>query len=522
MKKINKKYIVAYIICLFFAFIQYFIFRQEINNIFIVEGTFKHIMFIIYKVIALFISSFIFFLAYYLFINRKKYKIFIKYFFTYFSIMLILLFLCWPGIFKGDEYYTLESILKLDIVWMQSLYTSLFYIIALCIIPTIASITFLQILIISIIVGYIMANIEKNLNNKKLTYLLYIALLLPPVIDNNLFTLRSSLISYIFLLLIFHLIFYIKDKQKKRLIYCSLLSCILANWKMEFMYLPVFVLFYIVIELRRKLNFKKVIIIILCFLITYGALGGFYPNKTPKGYLIIATVNPLSMLSQYEGIEDTVSTQDIKNIEKFTTFDNMKKLAVCHNVDGGNGGNYALGGKALTSYLFSYFKLVMKNPIKFIKVRAKTFLATNMATANDRANHTGAEKISAQWDLILGKIDLNKMFKGTESIFGINFKKKVISTILMRNIDDYTPNYLNNLFYNIIPQVTLGIIFMLYYILKKKSFKAFILFTEIFQIAIIFVSAPASFWMYYMPLYLLLNFTLIYFVIEYIDNKNKM
>ena len=76
--------------------------------------------------------------------------------------MLIFLILLWLGIFLGDESYTLSNVTDLKIAYTQHYITCIFYMPSLCIIPTIGKITFFQILIISCIVGYVLAYIENK------------------------------------------------------------------------------------------------------------------------------------------------------------------------------------------------------------------------------------------------------------------------------------------------------------------------------------------------------------------------
>ena len=106
--------------------------------------------------------------------------------------------LTWPGIFKGDEFYVIRAALSFTMSGAQSGITSLFYMVSLLFFPSMASITFIQILLICTIFSVIMHDLFSVLSGKK-RYLLFLPFILLPVIDGNLFTLRATLVGWIFL-----------------------------------------------------------------------------------------------------------------------------------------------------------------------------------------------------------------------------------------------------------------------------------------------------------------------------------
>ena len=130
--------------------------------------------------------------------KNVKSKFWMIYFFINFTILLFV----WPGIFKGDEFYMMPVIMRMKIQWTQSLLTTLLYQIALMILPYLFSITLLQIIIISTIASEIYIRIYSFIENKRLANLLFIPFCLLPVLDNNQFTLRTSIISWLFVFLL--------------------------------------------------------------------------------------------------------------------------------------------------------------------------------------------------------------------------------------------------------------------------------------------------------------------------------
>ena len=151
----NKKRIINVLISLLISGIYYIFALKEIYRIFDQRYDYQRFRLVVGCFFGYIVLNIIILTVGYFVRNRKKHILFIKHFLIYFGIMSFFLFLSWPGIFKGDEFYVIPTNLQLEVNYIQSLYTNIFYILSLCIIPTVGGITFFQVLIISIIVGYI-------------------------------------------------------------------------------------------------------------------------------------------------------------------------------------------------------------------------------------------------------------------------------------------------------------------------------------------------------------------------------
>ena len=252
--------------------------------------------------------------------KSKKAKAFLKYFSIYFGIMFVFLILTWPGIFKGDEFYVFLGLPIFRLNYMQHYLLSSFYIISLMIFPAMATITFLQILIISSIVGYILMKLEEILENKKLVWLFFIPLLLLPTIDNNLFPLRNSIITYLLLLIIFEIfMLYIKKKKnieisKKEYIKIIAFASICGALKTEYMVL----IFLIPIALIFLLQIKvKDMILYFAIMLTLSIIINI-PQKNPynNSYILTAMINPLSTIVADENAKN-ITDEDIKKIDSY-------------------------------------------------------------------------------------------------------------------------------------------------------------------------------------------------------------
>ena len=516
--KKHKDYIIAGICSLVLSAIWYARIAHTLTDIFHYTDE-QRPQFYLYCLCGYLILSSLLFAIYYFFKNRKKHKAFIKYFLIYFGIMMVFLILAWPGIFKGDEFYTIPSVTKMKFEYGQHYFTSIFYALSLSIVPTLAGITFFQIVIISAIVAYILAGVERLLKHSRLAYLLLIPLLLPPVIDNNLFTLRSSINAFLFLLVIFQLIFYAKDHRHSRLISLGIACCLLGNWKSEFIYVPILVVIYLLLFQRHNFNLRKFAIWGGVFLISFTLLR--IPQSALKNYKLTLIANPMSSMALIcDNLETSLSQEDVAYLASIISPEDLRKYASYYNVDALFHFKPGLTEEDETRLTKIFLKLAIKNPTCFIDARSLTYAATNYPTDDDRPNHTGAEAVSDQWTLDLaGNTYLKDNFAYTENPFGEDFKRWFVTTLLMRNYDDYKPNDFNHIFYNVTPPVIIGTVLMIYFAIRRRWQDASIFFIELAQFPIIFVSAPANFWMYYVGLYILLCTTICYYGIIKIDER---
>lgn len=140
---------------------------------------------------------------------------FVKHFLIYFVSMIIFLMIIWPGHFVWDEMHVINYTQEYTIFMWQSVITQIYYAIALLIYPSVISIVVLQILVISLVVAFIQAKIERFYKNKWFNVIIYLLFLLPAIIINNLYILRLPIYSYIILLFFAILLF--DNKEKKSL-----------------------------------------------------------------------------------------------------------------------------------------------------------------------------------------------------------------------------------------------------------------------------------------------------------------
>lgn len=151
------------------------------------------------------------------------------------SINLIFLLLIWPGNWINDELGVLENAKSFEYYSWQNYLTVVFFSLCVMTIPSAIAIPIIQIIFISYAFAYFV-NYISEIVKTKWVWLLYLVLLLPPVIYNNLYPLRITMYTYIELIFLTWL--YKKYKEKdlfdiKTVAISAIMIFILAFWRSE-------------------------------------------------------------------------------------------------------------------------------------------------------------------------------------------------------------------------------------------------------------------------------------------------
>ena len=525
-KKIKEKlYKVIYglVALIVMIFVSYIIYNNAIKTFMIeTDEELKFYLLIIASILIVCLTIFYIFN----FLNKvfkeksEKHKKLLTYFLVYFGIMLGFILMTWPGIFKGDEFILLRmnSFLKIELI--QHYLTNFFYIICRMIIPNIAGIVIILNIVISSIVSYIMYNIEKRIEHKKLVWLLLIPLLFFPVIDNNLFPLRNSIVTYIFLVIMLKLIWLFKDNNisKKDIITLVILTALISALKTEFIYVvPIVALIFLILY---KIKFRKVILGLACTLILMEIINIPQKDENNNTYILTAVLNPLQNILASKEINSPNLEEDLKNIDAIIDHNLLVQKASYTNIPAyfGDGVKWVSTFEEKINFIKSSLRLFIYNFDTFLQSRWETFKYTT-GLVPDYINHTGHE--DASWTLDLNYINFDRLvFNNSPKFLNYELRKDVISILNCRNINDYNKtNFLHQIIYNVIPQIIILLGILICSIIKKNKLYLWISLLCLLQFPIIFLTAPAAFWMYYMPLYMSANILIFYILIQFIDTR---
>lgn len=454
--------------------------------------------------------------------RNRKFLSYFKYFCVYGLVMGILFLMTWPGIFKGDEFYVIKSALTLDLSPAQTGLTSFFYIVCLMVFPSMATITALQLLIICTIFAYIMKNMFDCYPGRK-TRLMMIPFLLLPVLDANLFTLRASLVGWLSLF-VFASTFFAYKKGTLSLsnaVLLSVLTGLVIAWRSEFVYL--LLLLPLTFAFLKLCSPKRAVCMMLVIALSFTICN--VPNKIALNgsnkYPISLVLNPVANLFRHvEELKGPDVYDDVQTINELVDAAKLRQNASVRNIS-----QYwlipdVLPKEQLNRFMKASLRLIIYNPGLFLYYRTLTYLHTNGFYKNE-TNHPGGESISAIRSLVYYDIDFKNLFVLSSPPLGLTLREKVISFLGCRDYtkEQVTTNRLLPVFYNSLPTLVFCLLGLILSIFQKRKDLFCLQALTLIQVPLIFLTAPAMFFMYYFCFYLCGYFVSFLQLVDFLENK---
>ena len=471
---------------------------------------------------------------YFLYKNYKTYKREVSIFFTYAIISSILLFFLWPGTWSWDDLHVIKAVRQYKIDAWQHILTSIFQILCLQYLPFPAGIILIQNLIISVCVAFIVSKLERN-------FCIYISsrfwdlclklipFLLPPVLMYQFSGYRMGLYVYLESVMLCVLLCSVKEKQDWSYIYLIFLSClcaIVATWRAEsFLYIPLACIIVITAnnDTSRKVEFfrKKIlaIFIIIFVFFTISFIQKFALRNS--NYEIVSTIKPLvEVIRITDSKEDEQALSAINKVLdlKFINANPEKSALTLYWTGNAVRKNYS--SRDYKEYINAFFTLSMKYYKVVLAERLEVFLiaigvherikhATNIyGTLNlfkKPPNRT--ENQQAVYDSFNSAWILNK------PLFP-NLRNKLIQVLGMQ--DD---NGKETVFYHFVWNASIPILFLSFLwfttLFQRKWIEFLILTTINLKTLLIFLTEPASWFMYFLSQYFLGYLCLIYFLLYF-------
>lgn len=310
MRFFSMKYLIIAVAHFLFTFYSdNIVFEYENVNLFFIVRT-KIIFFIILVLIWHFIG----------YIARnylKSYetRTFIKFSGIYFFIMLIFQFALWPFIVGNQMYYgyLTDSIHLTNTAVFQAIFIRYFRIYALMLIPHIAGIIIVQLIIISLIIGFVMQRIKNYFKLNKSIYLFYVPFLSPLIIQHNLHMEKDIIYGYCLFFLIALLLFMELNKPperlNKKLVLIAFLSAVVASIRPGGIFFFAATPFIIYFLNNKFINFQKIALFILLniamsFIFIPNIISTVLFDKNGESYKNVYILNNTFKILLKEAIED--------------------------------------------------------------------------------------------------------------------------------------------------------------------------------------------------------------------------
>ena len=456
---------------------------------------------------------------------------------VYFLLLIVLLLLTWPGTWSWDDIKILINASSYNLTPWQHFFSGLFQILCLQTIPIPSGVIIVQIIIASMIVGYSISNISslygKNEKQVKIMQIfLGLITLLPPVVMYILCGFRMGMYSYFELWLITELIILYKEQKRTTIndiLRISFITIIISSWRTEGLYYPFFILILYFI-LGKKVICKKAaiisILLIMIFNVSIGKINNYMIGN--NDYSLTATTDPITALVRNSDESDKEEIEIInKVIDVQFIIDNPDKTSEKCFWEEDVVKDYSK--EEYNNYLKAYVKLALKHPDVVLKSMCKMFLKTGSGFGEDGKQTTrnmvgggcGGETLKLydiengaciRWNAVNSDVLKNK------KPINLNLRNNVIS--FLNGIDvNGNLTIIHNVFWNLFIPFTLILICLVYKLIKKDWFMVFLILAVCTRIPLIFVTAPAPYFMYYLSTYVC-SYVISFIVIFEIINQN--
>ena len=433
----------------------------------------------------------------------------------YFMILISILLLIWPGAWSWDDIVILRNAASYELTPWQHFFTGLLHVLCLQTIPIPSGVMIMQSLIAALIVGYCISNLSIIYGkNKKQIRILQICLtmitLLPPVIIYILAGFRMGMYSYIELLLITEMIKIYKEQKKvtiREIIKISFLAILISAWRTEGIYYPIFILILYFVLGKKIISKKMAILSILIVMIFNIAVGKI--NNTMIGnnnYSITATTEAVIALvrnsteednEELEIIDKVMDVQFLKDNPEITAENAYWKEDIVRKYS----------DKEYSDYLKSYIKLALRHPGTVIQTMWDMFVKSGSGFGKDLEQTTRnmfpetiniykfGESAWSRWNSVTSRVEKYK------KPLNLELREAVLRFLCGSNSENKL-TIIHNLFWNFFIPFILILFSLIYKLIKKDWFMVFLILAVIARIPIIFLTAPAPYFMYYLSAYL--------------------
>jgi hypothetical protein len=325
--------------------------------------------------------------------------------------------------------------------------------------------------------------------------------------------------SYIEVLFIGRLIFLYFDGFKVKNMYAELLILsflimLLSFWRSEGIYyiltLPILIYKLGIFKNGAHKQAMSYLYVSLSLLIIFSGYFVIKLTDNPE-YKLASTISPLSTMIQQK-LQGSKIDENLNTINKVVDLNIVKKYPTIYEIpafwNGAVKGDFTSNQ---SEYFKSYLYVIANNPKLFIDNRVSTFLATNSL----------GDELALSYGHFYGETPQEKTFKETNYLstpMNMSLKRYVTRVLLMADQHDRV-SFLGSLVWDSIPTILVLIFIAVRKLIQKQYFWVVIIGLAITRAPLIFFTAPATYFMYYLPVYMSGNFIIMLIFIMYLDKR---
>lgn len=434
---------------------------------------------------------------------------------VYFLILMAMLALLWPGCWYWDDIGVLASARNYEVLPWQHVLSSFFQTLFLQLVPVPGGVILVQLFIDAVIVAYAVSEFEQSFCGGELfikyalpdTLLKLIPFLLPPVIFYQYSGFRMGF--YIFIE-IFVLAFSMGISEKKGtvspgwLFTFALAVAVLSTWRTEgFLYAPVMILI-ILVQKENVVPLKRRLLTAVLIILGIAVISSFQKMETgDDNYSVVTVLRPLceavraadpeadaDLLKDIDAVVDTELMWEKPEV-------NGEDLLWKHDLKIKDYSEQEYG-----EFMNAFVKLCMRYPKAVAKERIKVFLDTSAILGRTNpTNVVGAYYLFDPEE----QNDNQKEFTGWD----IGFNRPLSEGLRQRFIlfegclrEDFSERITYRIVWNIIIPILVIFAFWGWCFMKKKWMLFLPMSAVALRIPVLFLTAPATWTMYYLSFYL--------------------
>lgn len=418
-------------------------------------------------------------------------------------ILSFILILIYPGVWYWDEVAVAMFSHWYGIFAWQHYWSSLYMIYSLYLIPSLGGATFVQVVVISVMYGYMISTFEHyflppDCNNSS-RLLCRIGFYWPSILLYDFSKYRNILCAYFELLLLVYLIL-LKNKKNvtnKDYLVTSVFTIIVGAWRTENIYYIVaypLLLFFI----SNKDYWKKAVIslIVIFAVVSVGKKNNTYIGN--NNYALLSTLNPVVSLTRVALNEITENEQELLAISKIIDIDKVSATELSgENLYWTDGFVNEYSDDEYSNYLKAFVKLIIRYPKDFMQERLSMFIDTSGLNSK-QVNIV--DTTACIFDDLVTREQIQYSKTSSEKPINRELRKAVIYLLGCKDFSGKsTPFFL--LWNTMIP--ILMLLFLVIYEIKKNWYVALCLFFCLAKVPIIILTAPGSWFIYYFSVVLI-------------------
>lgn len=427
------------------------------------------------------------------------------------ALLFALFIFIFPGCWAWDDIGVLRDAKDLRFNGWQHFLTSLYMILCLYFIPSPGGATAVQLLLIALFTGWITVKLEE-LYFPDIRFLkkviLRLPFLAPPVLLHDYLFFRSVPCAYLEICLLLHVTeAFRKDLKFSDTLIPAVLTVILASWRTENIYYAVlFALFVFLSKVPGKKHFTagKLLLVLLTAAAVLGI--GKYNNRVVgnNDYSVLASSCPAVRLYRSASATESEVRRNSAQLEAIGKVLDTDMIEEYPNLDGA--GLYWEGGfirqytpDEYSGYLKALVQLAVRYPKELLAERMNIFI--NSLGMNGRQDHYTRHTVLLFRDdsWLMEEMGFAEL-SGQRPAFR-DLRERIILFLGCLN-----PDFSCRESFRIVWNVLIPIILLLcgvFILLSRKRYpESACAAAVLLKVPILFASAPSSFFMYYLTVYL--------------------